>query len=153
MQVIRLQRIMKALEILELFLEMVKARLEYLAKQKDIPAEMWTSIMSIAFASTRLADVPELAKLQKVFDSKFGRAMFVGVTQEDPTPGSGVQAQLLVYLSVEPPRVQEKVEAALEVMDEVGTNTSGEELRAQLQKVCAALYSAVTCSSIGIMAR
>ena len=115
---------------------MVTARLEYLSKQQEIPVDMRTSVMSIAFASTRLTDVPELAKLQKTFEGKFGRAMFLGVTQEDPGPTSGVQAQLLVYLSLDPPRVQEKVDTALDVMDEIGTMTcSREELQARLEKV------------------
>lgn len=77
---------------------MIQTRLEYLSKQKDIPMEMRTSMMSIAFASTRMTDIPELAKIQKSFEAKFGRQAFYLVTQDDPGPGSGVQANLLFYL-------------------------------------------------------
>lgn len=136
MQAIRIQHTLKALEILELFLEMIKTRLEYLAKQREIPEEMRSSIMSIAYASTRLTDIPELKKLQQSFEAKFGRRMFSEVTQGNPGAEYGIQAQLLYYLSVEPPQIPLKVDAALAIMDELGTlETSREDLQADLEKV------------------
>lgn len=133
----RLKNTLKAIEIMELFLEMIKTRLDYLAKQKEIPAEMRTPMLSIAFASTRLTDIPELAGIRKSFESRFGREPFAEVTRGDPGPASGVQENLLYYLSVLPPSVPEKVDAAVEIMNELGKlENDPEDLRADLEKVC-----------------
>lgn len=136
MQVMRLKNTLKAVEIMELFLEMIKTRLDYLSKQKEIPSEMRTSMLSIAFASTRLTDIPELASIRKSFESRFGREAFSEVTK-DPGPASGVQENLLFYLSVLPPSIPAKVDAAMEIMTELGTQEKeAEDLRADLERVC-----------------
>lgn len=132
----RLRNTLKAVEILELFLEMIKTRLDYLSKQKEIPSEMRTPLLSIAFASTRLTDIPELAGIRKSLESRFGRDAFAEVTKGDPGPASGVQENLLFCLSVLPPSVPAKVEAAMEIMTELGTlEKDPEDLRADLEKV------------------
>lgn len=136
-QVIRIKNTLKAVEIIELYLEMIKTRLDYLSKQKEIPAEMRTPMLSIAFASTRLTDIPELAGIRKNFESRFGRDTFTEVTKGDPGPASGVQENLLFCLSVLPPSVPAKVDAALEIMNELGKlEKDSEDLRADLERAC-----------------
>jgi hypothetical protein len=136
LQAMRLQNILKAIEILELFLEMIKTRLEYLAREKTIPEEMKTPMLSIAFASTRLTDIPELAGIRKSFEARFGREVFADVIKGDPDPSSRVQANLLEYLSVEPPNVPDKVDAAMDIMAKLGTQGKDpEDLRDELTRV------------------
>lgn len=142
-QVIRIKNTLKAVEIIELYLEMIKTRLDYLSKQKEIPAEMRTPMLSIAFASTRLTDIPELAGIRKNFESRFGRDKFTEVTKGDPGPASGVQENLLFCLSVLPPSVPAKVDAALEIMNELGKlEKDSEDLRADLERVRVSFRSA-----------
>jgi hypothetical protein len=131
--VIRVRNVLKALEILELFLEMIKTRLDFLATQKAIPAEMRTSVLSIAYAASRLDAIPELGSIRRIFESKFGREVFLEVTRGEPDSGTGVQEHLLRCLSVEPPTVLEKVAAAEDIMQRLGRV---EWSTADLEKVC-----------------
>lgn len=117
MQVIRIQNTLKALEILEVFLEMVRTRMEYLAKQKQIPDEMRTSLLSIAYAASRMPDIPELAGIRKQFESRFGRDAFEEVSAGGPAL-AGVQEKLLQYLAVEPPRDTQKLEVAMKIIEQ-----------------------------------
>eukprot|EP00892_Ulva_mutabilis_P010810 jgi/Ulvmu1/8100/UM004_0339.1 len=127
-QVIRVQNTLKALEILEVFLEMVRTRMEYLAKQKYIPDEMRTSILSIAYAASRMPDIPELAGIRKQFESRFGREAFAEVSMADPSQ-AGVQEKLLNYLAVEPPRDWVKLKVAMDIIEQQQIECTEEELK------------------------
>lgn len=126
-QVIQVQNTLKALEILEVFLEMARTRTEYLAKQKQIPEEMRTSLMSIAYAASRMPDIPELATIRKQFEGRFGREAFADLSMEDPA-SAGVQAKLVKFLTVDPPRPTEKVEIAMKVVEQRQLECSQAEL-------------------------
>lgn len=126
-QVIQVQNTLKALEIIEVFLEMVRTRMEYLAKQKHIPEEMRTSLLSIVYAASRMTDIPELAMITKQFESRFGREAFAEVRTEDPS-SAGVQEKLLKFLTVDPPRAAYKVEVAMKVVEERQLECTEEEL-------------------------
>lgn len=138
-QVIQVQNTLKALEILEVFLEMARTRTEYLAKQKQIPEEMRTSLMSIAYAANRMPDIPELASIRKQFEGRFGREAFADIGMEDPA-SAGVQAKLVKFLTVDPPRPTEKVDIALKIVEQRQLECT----EAELNEVCeTALSSAV----------
>jgi hypothetical protein len=148
LQVIRLQNTLKAIEILELFLEMIRTRIEYLAKLKEIPSEMRSSILSVAYASTRLTDITELAGIRKSFESKFGREVFAEVTKGDPGPASGVQEALLKCLSVHPPNIPAKVSAAEAIMQQLGIEWDV----AELERVSILCMSNCACTKLEAIA-
>lgn len=127
LQVIQVQNTLKALEILEVFLDMIKTRTEYLAKQKQIPEEMRASVMSIAYAASRMPDIPEMAAIRKHLEARFGREAFAELVAEDPSP-AGVQERLIKYLTVDPPQATVKVDVAMKVIEQRSLSCTREEL-------------------------
>ena len=100
---------MAANEIIELFCELIVARLPIIAKQKydnflsifsrqififsvikyrDCPPDLKEGISSLIFAAPRCSDIPELSRLRDVFEKKYGKDFVSAAT--DLRPESGV---------------------------------------------------------------
>jgi len=71
--VIREDLIIEAYELIELFCELVQARLPLLDTQSDIPPELKEAICTIVYCAPRCADIPELASLRDQFGGKYGK--------------------------------------------------------------------------------
>jgi len=71
--VIREDLIIEAYELIELFCELVQARLPLLDTQSDVPAELKEAICTIVYCAPRCSDIPELANLREQFGGKYGK--------------------------------------------------------------------------------
>ncbi|KAM3757747.1 hypothetical protein ACB098_02G213100 [Castanea mollissima] len=114
--VIREQNVLAANEFIELFCELVVARLSIIAKQRDCPADLKEGIASLIFASPRCSEIPELLSLQKVFEKKYGKDFVSAAT--DLRPNCGVNRMLIDKLSVRTPTGEVKLKVMKEIAKE-----------------------------------
>ena len=70
--VIREDNLLRALEHLELYVELLSQRTALLAKEKDMPLDMRGAIASVVFASTRVQELPELKQIRSMLQAKYG---------------------------------------------------------------------------------
>ncbi|KAL6011857.1 hypothetical protein ACLOJK_002323 [Asimina triloba] len=85
--VIREQNIMAANEIIELFCELIVARLSIIAKQRECPADLKEGISSLIFSAPRCSDIPELQQIRKIFEKKYGKDFVSAATELRPDCG------------------------------------------------------------------
>jgi len=71
--VIREDLIIEAYELIELFCELVQARLPLLDTQSDVPPELREAICTIIYCAPRCSDIPELGNLREQFGGKYGK--------------------------------------------------------------------------------
>ncbi|CAN4083521.1 unnamed protein product [Withania somnifera] len=114
--VIREQNILQANEFLELFCELIVARLPIIAKQKQCPADLKEGISSLIFAAPRCSDIPELMGLKDVFEKKYGKDFVSAAT--DLRPNAGVNRTLIEKLSVKTPNGEVKLKIMKEIAKE-----------------------------------
>ncbi|KAL4194408.1 hypothetical protein AMTRI_Chr05g68430 [Amborella trichopoda] len=105
--VIREENTMAAYDIIELFCELIVARLPIIESQKHCPIDLKEAIASLAFASPRCADIPELLDVQKHFAAKYGKD-FISSSLE-LRPGCGVNCTMIEKLSVRAPNGETKI--------------------------------------------
>eukprot|EP00798_Chlamydomonas_sp_ICE-L_P030279 gene30279-35266_t len=91
--VIRENLMMQAFERLEIYLESINVRVQLIDKTKEIPRDMVEAISSVIYAAQRVADLPELLELRKMFASKYGK----------------VNQTLMHCLLLEPPPPEDKL--------------------------------------------
>ncbi|ESW28210.1 hypothetical protein PHAVU_003G268000 [Phaseolus vulgaris] len=114
--VMREQNVLAANEFIELFCELIVARLSIIAKQRECPADLKEGIASLIFASPRCSEIPELVSLKKIFEKKYGKD-FVSAAVE-LRPSCGVNRQLIEKLSVRTPPGEVKLKVLKEIAKE-----------------------------------
>ncbi|RDX85749.1 IST1-like protein [Mucuna pruriens] len=114
--VMREQNVLAANEFIELFCELVVARLSIIAKQRECPADLKEGIASLIFASPRCSEIPELVSLKNIFEKKYGKD-FVSAAI-DLRPSCGVNRQLIDKLSVRTPPGELKLKVLKEIAKE-----------------------------------
>ncbi|XP_057998214.1 uncharacterized protein LOC110659061 isoform X2 [Hevea brasiliensis] len=114
--VIREQNVLAANEFIELFCELVVARLTIIAKQRECPADLKEGIASLVFASPRCSEIPELMAMRKIFEKKYGKD-FVSAAI-DLRPNCGVNRMLIDKLSVRTPTGEVKLKVMKEIAKE-----------------------------------
>ncbi|OVA16033.1 protein of unknown function DUF292 [Macleaya cordata] len=114
--VIREQNIMAANEIIELFCELIVARLSIIAKQRECPADLKEGICSLIFSAPRCADIPELLQIRDIFEKKYGKDFVSAAT--DLRPDCGVNRALIEKLSVRTPNGEVKLKLMKEIAKE-----------------------------------
>eukprot|EP01043_Picozoa_sp_COSAG02_P031624 COSAG02_NODE_2073_length_9931_cov_12.650020_4_plen_402_part_00 len=104
-----------ALEIVELFCDLLLARHQLLESEQSLPVEMQESVFSVCWAAHR-ADVPDLSGVKDQFALRYDvvrRQFFPREGETAPQQTTYVNAKLLDYLSVATPS-HEKVFAYLQ---------------------------------------
>ncbi|KAF6172497.1 hypothetical protein GIB67_007010 [Kingdonia uniflora] len=114
--VIREQNIMAANEIIEVFCELVVARLSIISKQRECPKDLKEGISSLIFSAPRCADIPELVGIRNIFEKKYGRDFVSAAT--DLRPDCGVNRTLIEKLSVNTPSGEVKLKLMKEIAKE-----------------------------------
>ena len=71
--VIREHNIMAAYDIIELFCELIVARLSIIESQSKCPLDLREALSSLIFAAPRCADIPELLEIHDLFGKKYGK--------------------------------------------------------------------------------
>ncbi|XP_073293627.1 uncharacterized protein [Primulina huaijiensis] len=130
--VIREQNIMAANELIELFCELVVARLSIIAKQRECPADLKEGISSLIFAAPRCSELPELLSIRDVFQKKYGKDFVSAAT--DLRPNAGVNRMLIEKLSVKTPAGEIKLKVLKEIAKEYQVEWDTTESETELLK-------------------
>ncbi|KAJ6993683.1 hypothetical protein NC653_016732 [Populus alba x Populus x berolinensis] len=99
--VVREEKTMAAYELIEIYCELIVARLPIIESQKNCPIDLKEAVSSVIFASPRCADVPELMDIRKHLTAKYGKE-FVSAAVE-LRPDCGVSRLLVEKLSSKAP--------------------------------------------------
>ncbi|KAF2304036.1 hypothetical protein GH714_026563 [Hevea brasiliensis] len=99
--VVREEKTMAAYDLIEIYCELIVARLPIIESQKNCPIDLKQAISSVIFASPRCADIPELMDVRKHFTSKYGKE-FVSAAVELRSD-CGVSRLLVEKLSAKAP--------------------------------------------------
>ncbi|XVF18112.1 hypothetical protein REPUB_Repub10bG0183900 [Reevesia pubescens] len=114
--VIREQNVLAANEFIELFCDLVVARLSIIAKRRECPADLKEGIASLIFAAPRCAEIPELVAIKDIFEKKYGKDFVSAAT--DLRPNCGVNRLLIDKLSVKTPSGELKLKVMKEIAKE-----------------------------------
>ncbi|VAH62711.1 unnamed protein product [Triticum turgidum subsp. durum] len=104
--VIREEKFMQAYDLIEVYCELIVARMSIIDSQKTCPIDLKEAIASVIFASMRCSDVTELADVRKNFTSKYGKEFATSALEV--RPDSGVNRLVIEKLSAGAPDVQTK---------------------------------------------
>ncbi|CAL9228372.1 unnamed protein product [Arabidopsis halleri] len=130
--VIREQNIQAANEIIELFCELIVARLTIITKQKQCPVDLKEGIASLIFAAPRCSEIPELGDLRDIFEKKYGKDFVSAAT--DLRPSCGVNRMLIDKLSVRNPGGEYKLKIMKEIAKEFQVDWDTTETEQELLK-------------------
>ncbi|BAT94381.1 hypothetical protein VIGAN_08098000 [Vigna angularis var. angularis] len=111
--VMREENMVAAQDIIQIFCELIVARLPMIQSQRECPLDLKEAISSVCFAAPRCADLPELMQVQSLFASKYGK-VFVS-SAADVTPDCSVNRQLIELLSVQAPSEEKKLNLLKEI--------------------------------------
>ncbi|KAJ0799700.1 putative vacuolar protein sorting-associated protein Ist1 [Helianthus annuus] len=114
--VIREEKMVAAYDLIEIYCELIVARLPIIESQKTCPIDLKEAITSVIFAAPRCSDITELADVKKNFTAKYGKE-FVSAAIE-LRPDCGVSRMLVEKLSAVAPDVQTKVKVLSAVAKE-----------------------------------
>ncbi|WOK92861.1 IST1-like protein isoform X1 [Canna indica] len=130
--VIREQNVLAANEIIELFCELIVARLPIISKQRDCPPDLKEGISSLIYASPRCSEIPELNRIQRLFEKKYGKDFVAAAI--DLRPESGVNRMLIEKLSVRKPTGEFKLKVLKEIAKEYQVKWDATESEQELLK-------------------
>ncbi|XP_068637372.1 uncharacterized protein [Aristolochia californica] len=69
-------------ELMEKFCDCILSQLSLMQKQRDCPEESKEAVATVMFAAARVADLPELSDLRRIFTEKYGNSLESFVNQE-----------------------------------------------------------------------
>ncbi|CAI0543763.1 unnamed protein product [Linum tenue] len=114
--VVREEKTVAAYDLIEIYCELIVARLSMIESQKLCPVDLKEAVSSVVFASPRCADLPELADVKKHFKAKYGKE-FVSAAVE-LHPNCGVSRLLVEKLSAKAPDGPEKMKILSAIAEE-----------------------------------
>ncbi|KAK3018433.1 hypothetical protein RJ639_004250 [Escallonia herrerae] len=114
--VIREEKMIAAYDLIEIYCELIAARLPIIESQKNCPIDLKEAIASVIFASPRCADVPELLDVRKHFTAKYGKEFITAAIEL--RPNCGVSRMLVEKLSAVAPDGQTKMKVLNAIADE-----------------------------------
>ncbi|GAB4838947.1 hypothetical protein Ancab_028480 [Ancistrocladus abbreviatus] len=114
--VIREEKTMAAYDLIEIYCELIVARLSMIESQKNCPIDLKEAIASIIFASPRCADIPELVDVRKHITARYGKE-FVTAAME-LRPECGVNRIMVEKLSAIAPDGPTKVRILTAIANE-----------------------------------
>uniref|UniRef100_A0A2N9J592 IST1-like protein n=1 Tax=Fagus sylvatica TaxID=28930 RepID=A0A2N9J592_FAGSY len=114
--VVREEKTIAAFELIEIYCELIAARLPIIESQKNCPIDLKEAISSVIFASPRCADIPELMDIRKHLTAKYGKE-FVSAAIE-LRPDCGVGRMLVEKLSAKAPDGQAKLKILSAIAEE-----------------------------------
>ncbi|XP_021751118.1 uncharacterized protein LOC110716795 isoform X2 [Chenopodium quinoa] len=114
--VIREEKMIAAYEMIEIYCELVVARLPIIESQKNCPLDLKEAIASLIFAAPRCGDIVELQDVRKHFTAKYGKEFATAASEV--RPACGVSRTLVEKLSVNAPDGQTKVKLLTAIAEE-----------------------------------
>ncbi|KAK6944860.1 Vacuolar protein sorting-associated protein Ist1 [Dillenia turbinata] len=85
--VVREEKTIAALDLIEIYCELVAARLPIIESQKNCPIDLKEAVASVIFASPRCADIPELQDVRKHLTAKYGKEFVSAAIELRPECG------------------------------------------------------------------
>ncbi|KAJ6823011.1 uncharacterized protein M6B38_386315 [Iris pallida] len=130
--VIREEKTMSAYDLIELYCELIAARLPIIESQKACPIDLKEAISSVIFASPRCADIPELMDIRKHLGAKYGKEFVNSVLEV--RPDCGVSRLVVEKLSARAPDVETKIKILTSIALEYNVKWDSKSFEEQLQK-------------------
>ncbi|KAK3161706.1 hypothetical protein QOZ80_1BG0080410 [Eleusine coracana subsp. coracana] len=130
--VIREEKFMQAYDLIEVYCELIVARLSIIDSQKTCPIDLKEAIASVIFASMRCADLTELADVRKHFTSKYGKEFAAAALEV--RPDSGVNRLIIEKLSAGAPDIQTKIKTLTSIAEEHNIKWEPKAFEENLQK-------------------
>ncbi|KAK1437585.1 hypothetical protein QVD17_03379 [Tagetes erecta] len=118
--VIREEKMVAAYDLIEIYCELIVARLPIIESQKTCPIDLKEAVTSVIFAAPRCSDIAELADVKKNFTAKYGKE-FVSAAVE-LRPDCGVSRMLVEKLSAVAPDLPTKIKVLSAVAKEHNIN-------------------------------
>ncbi|GMI89444.1 hypothetical protein HRI_002613700 [Hibiscus trionum] len=87
--VVREEKTVEAYNLLEIYCELIVARMPMIESQKNCPIDLKEAIASVIFASARCEDIPELKDASKHFTAKYGKEFTSAALEVRPNCGVG----------------------------------------------------------------
>ncbi|KAL2321368.1 hypothetical protein Fmac_030337 [Flemingia macrophylla] len=114
--VVREEKTMAAYDLVEIYCELIAARLPMIESQKNCPIDLKEAVSSVIFATPRCSDIPELMDVKKHMTSKYGKE-FVSAAVE-LRPDCGVNRMLVEKLSAKAPDGPTKIKILTAIAEE-----------------------------------
>lgn len=114
--VVREEKTIAAYDLIDIYCELIVARLPIIESQKNCPIDLKEAVTSVVFATPRCADIPELQDVRKHFTAKYGKE-FVNAALE-LRPDCGVSRMLVEKLSANAPDGQTKLKILTAIAEE-----------------------------------
>ncbi|KAJ6381911.1 hypothetical protein OIU77_030546 [Salix suchowensis] len=114
--VVREEKTMAAYELIEIYCELIVARLPVIESQKNCPIDLKEAVSSVIFASPRCADVPELIDVRKHLTAKYGKEFVTAAVEI--RPDCGVSRLLVEKLSATAPDGPTKIKILTAIAEE-----------------------------------
>ncbi|KAL5726124.1 hypothetical protein ACHQM5_009194 [Ranunculus cassubicifolius] len=130
--VIREMNMQAAYDILEIFCELVYARVPILESQRECPPEMKEAVASIIFAAPRCSDIPDLLHVRNLFMAKYGKEF--ASSASELRPDSGVNRDIIEKLSIKAPSAEVKLRILKEIAREYNLEWDASSTEAEFQK-------------------
>ncbi|KAF6138198.1 hypothetical protein GIB67_011038 [Kingdonia uniflora] len=122
--VVREENSISAYDLIEIYCELIVARLPIIESQKTCPNDLKEAICSIIFASPRCADLPELQDVRKHFTAKYGKEFISSALEL--RPNCGVSRLMIEKLSVQAPNGETKIKILTAIAREHNVNWNPE---------------------------
>ncbi|XP_020272020.1 uncharacterized protein LOC109847182 isoform X2 [Asparagus officinalis] len=123
---------MSAYELIELYCELIVARLPIIESQKSCPIDLKEAVCSVIFASPRCADVPELMDIRKHFSAKYGKEFIHSALEV--RPDCGVSHMVVEKLSAWAPDAETKIKSLTAIAQEHNVKWDSKTFEEQLKK-------------------
>eukprot|EP00268_Persea_americana_P018674 TRINITY_DN1940_c0_g3_i4.p1 TRINITY_DN1940_c0_g3~~TRINITY_DN1940_c0_g3_i4.p1 ORF type:complete len:1364 (+),score=349.84 TRINITY_DN1940_c0_g3_i4:299-4390(+) len=130
--VVREEKTMAAYDIVQLYCELIVARLPIIESQKNCPIDLKEPIASVIFASPRCADIPELQDVRKQFTKKYGKEFVASALEL--RPDCGVNHLIIEKLSAKTPDGDTKIKILTAIAQEHNVTWDPAALEEQLLK-------------------
>ncbi|KAK8942104.1 hypothetical protein KSP40_PGU000751 [Platanthera guangdongensis] len=129
--VIREEKTMSGYDLIEIYCELIVARLPIIDSQKGCPIDLKEAISSVIFASPRCADLPELVDVRKHFTAKYGKDFITSALEL--RPDCGVNRMIVEKLSAKAPNTETKIKILTEIAKEHDVKWDPKAVEEELQ--------------------
>ncbi|KAL0908115.1 hypothetical protein M5K25_022587 [Dendrobium thyrsiflorum] len=130
--VIREEKTMSAYDLIEIYCELIVARMPIIESQKSCPIDLKEAISSVIFASPRCADIPELMDARKQFVAKYGKEFVTSALEL--RPDCGVNRMIVEKLSAKTPDIETKMKILTAIAKEHDVKWDSKAFDEELQK-------------------
>ncbi|GMI92706.1 hypothetical protein HRI_002939900 [Hibiscus trionum] len=131
--VVREEKTVAAYNLLEIYCELIVARMPIIESQKNCPIDLKEAISSVVFASARCEEIPELKDVSKQFTAKYGKEFTSSALEL--RPNCGVGRMLVEKLSANAPDGPTKLKILTAIAEEHKINWNPESFGAKESKI------------------